>query len=111
MISLENIKLVIRAIKELDPSCSLQWITIAYYDLENNWSTTAPSKDAVRNKIVEYMWEPIRKERNKLLSESDWTQSRDIVLNNDEEWKVYRQALRDITEQNVENISWPQKPA
>lgn len=111
MINLENIKLVTRAIKELDPLCSLEWITTAYYDLENNWPSLAPSKEAVKNKLIEYAWEPIREQRNKLLAESDWTQSRDIILSNDEEWKAYRQALRDITEQSIKNISWPQKPA
>ena len=29
--------------------------------------------------------------------ESDWTQSRDVTLSNDTDWKKYRQELRDIT--------------
>ena len=38
----------------------------------------------------------MNKLRNKLLAESDWTQSRDVTLSNDAEWKTYRQALRDL---------------
>jgi len=38
----------------------------------------------------------LRELRDKLLSESDWTQSRDVTLSNDADWKTYRQALRDL---------------
>ena len=37
-----------------------------------------------------------RSQRNALLVETDWTQSRDVVLTNDAAWKTYRQALRDL---------------
>jgi len=57
----------------------------------------------------------IRHKRNQFLSESDWTQSRDVFLPNDEEWKKYRQELRDITENLVVEIDmdvkWPTKPS
>ena len=57
----------------------------------------------------------IRHKRNQLLFESDWTQSRDVFLPNDEEWKKYRQELRDITENLVVeidmDIKWPTKPS
>ena len=32
--------------------------------------------------------ESLRTRRNQLLTESDWTQSRDVFLSNDEEWKT-----------------------
>jgi len=38
----------------------------------------------------------LRKKRDELLLKSDWTQSRDVTLSNDAEWKTYRQALRDL---------------
>jgi len=38
----------------------------------------------------------LREIRDKLLAESDWTQSRDVTLSNDADWKKYRQALRDL---------------
>ena len=55
--------------------------------------------------------ESLRMRRNQLLTESDWTQSRDVFLPNDEEWKTYRQQLRDLPK-NTEpmNPVWPTKP-
>ncbi len=55
----------------------------------------------------------VRVRRNRLLSESDWTQVNDVVLSNDREWKIYRQALRDITDttEDPRKLSWPTKPS
>ena len=55
--------------------------------------------------------ESLRMRRNKLLAESDWTQSRDVFLSNDEEWKTYRQQLRDLPK-NTDPLNpvWPTKP-
>lgn len=54
----------------------------------------------------------VRLQRNRLLTETDWTQSRDVTLDNDADWTVYRQELRDITTQDgfPHNITWPTKP-
>lgn len=58
----------------------------------------------------------VRIERNRLLKESDWTQFPDSPLPEakKQEWKVYRQALRDlpgtINENNMHNIVYPNKP-
>lgn len=61
----------------------------------------------------EDLWFEMRRRRNFLLLESDWTQSRDIVLPNDDNWKTYRQELRDLPENidDIKNISWPVSPA
>ena len=73
--------------------------------------------DTLRNLDDEkkYTLAKIRHKRNQFLSESDWTQSRDVFLPNDEEWKTYRQELRDITENLVIEINmdlkWPTKPS
>ena len=56
--------------------------------------------------------ESLRTRRNQLLTESDWTQSRDILLSNDEEWKIYRQQLRDLPKNtDPMNPEWPTKPS
>ena len=56
--------------------------------------------------------ESLRMRRNKLLAESDWTQSRDVLLSNDEEWKTYRQQLRDLPKNtDPMNTVWPTKPS
>ncbi len=56
--------------------------------------------------------EVLRDERDIMLSQSDWTQSRDVTLSNDADWKTYRQALRDITKdyKSLEDVKWPEKP-
>ena len=64
--------------------------------------------------------ELLRTIRNDLISETDWTQARDIKLPNDEEWKVFRQELRDLPQTqtpsvdkngNITNVTWPKKPS
>ena len=56
-------------------------------------------------------WDGIRARRDKLLSASDFTQLPDTP-HNKHDWAVYRQALRDITNQpDPLNIVWPVPPA
>ena len=56
----------------------------------------------------------IRKERNSLLQECDWTQFNDSPLaeSNKSVWAVYRQALRDVPAQAgfPWDIDWPELP-
>ena len=52
----------------------------------------------------------VREQRNKLLSESDWTQLTDAPVDS-VAWAVYRQTLRDITKQDgfPWDVIWPDK--
>ena len=54
----------------------------------------------------------LRKKRNIKLGLSDWTQTNDIIMENETEWNKYRQALRDIpsTTEDPENLIWPEPP-
>ena len=54
----------------------------------------------------------VRAKRGKLLNASDWTQLPDVPLETKAAWAVYRQALRDVTEQPgfPADISWPGTP-
>lgn len=56
----------------------------------------------------------IRTQRDKLLAETDWTQVLDapISVESREAFRVYRQALRDITEQEgfPAAVVWPEMP-
>lgn len=56
----------------------------------------------------------VREDRGRRLAECDWTQLPDAPLSADqkETWVVYRQALRDITEQAgfPFNVTWPNRP-
>jgi len=59
-------------------------------------------KERIKNE-----WTTIRQQRNRLLSESDWTQLADSPADKDK-WAVYRQELRDITTQEDPfSIVWP----
>lgn len=53
-------------------------------------------------------------QRNRLLFESDWTQLPDSPLSTEiqTQWKTYRQALRDITDQSgfPDTVIWPVRP-
>jgi hypothetical protein len=72
----------------------------SYSGLDWKSSDTKPTESEITAKVNELnSAEPmrlLRVERNKRLLESDWTQSRDITLSNDADWKTYRQALRDL---------------
>tara|TARA_R100001129_G_C5267119_1_gene232955 strand:+ start:264 stop:497 length:234 start_codon:yes stop_codon:yes gene_type:complete len=61
--------------------------------------------------------EKIRNKRHYLLLDSDWTQNNDSPLSDDkkDEWKIYRQQLRDLPEKytdedNFSDVLWPTEP-
>jgi hypothetical protein len=59
----------------------------------------------------EIVWPTIRTRRDALLAQSDWTQLPDVPLEDKAAWAIYRQALRDVTEQpDPHNIVWPTPP-
>jgi len=62
----------------------------------------------------------LRYERNKKIAESDWRANSDVTLS--EDWKTYRQALRDITSGaspkldavgrlDMTSVTWPTEPS
>ena len=59
--------------------------------------------------------EEARTQRDKLLADTDWTQVLDAPIDatTREAYRTYRQALRDIPEQEgfPESITWPELPA
>lgn len=62
---------------------------------------------------INSLWVSVRQRRNIELKECDWTQISDSPLSDEvkEQWKIYRQELRDITLQNnPRNINWPTHP-
>ena len=100
-----------------------------YSDIE--WldkTQTMPTEEEINAKIAELeAAEParqVREIRDRLLAESDWTQSRDVVLLNDTTWKQYRQDLRDLPASasftpkldsngnlDMSSVTWPLKPS
>jgi hypothetical protein len=67
-----------------------------------------------QNHINDILPKEIRTKRNKLLSDSDWTQTLDSPLSAEQKqaWATYRQELRDITTQPgfPINAVFPTKP-
>lgn len=71
-------------------------------------------ESVANNAELEYKSLLVRKERDNLLQETDWTQVVDSPLPDDKkaEFAVYRQALRDIpqTYSDPDLVVWPEKP-
>ena len=86
-------------------------------------SVTKPTESALNTKVDELnAAEPMRLlriERDKRLAACDWRASSDLTISND--WKTYRQALRDMTKQtpkldsryelDLTSVTWPSEPS
>lgn len=101
-----------------------------YYRVEGEWVHRGPRTTKYHewnssNNSWEQNWDSflvdIRKERNKRLSASDWTQAADSALEQSIQasWKSYRTFLRDIPNRyaepdplifSLEQIDWPSTP-
>lgn len=70
------------------------------------WTVRPPTEQETSAKAIE-----VRAERNRLLTDSDWTQVKDAPVDQ-AAWAAYRQALRDITQQAgfPWEITWPEMP-
>ena len=88
----------IDALQTLKPGAEWTWIGTDYSGL--NWldSSTKPTESAIDTEVTRLNnAEPmklLRDERNRKLAATDWRASSDLTLADD--WKTYRQALRDL---------------
>lgn len=96
-----------------------QWIPVPGQEVANNHDGGIGMKLTSEGWIsldppTPLSWDMVRQSRNLLLSESDWAVLPDSPLSELKinEWKTYRQALRDIPNnfQNTQDIIWPKKP-
>ena len=93
--------------------------------IENSEVKTAPKKPLpgyvfdiktkqwIDGRAESEIWVDVISKRNLLLSQSDWRviRAQEIGIEEDQAWKAYRQALRDITQQqDPRNIQWPMPP-
>ena len=70
------------------------------------WNMPLSTAEQIRD---DHLWVDIRTKRNLLIVESDWMANSDVTMS--DEWRTYRQSLRDITTQSdPNNITWPTKP-
>tara|TARA_B100000902_G_scaffold384469_1_gene424675 strand:+ start:1071 stop:1406 length:336 start_codon:yes stop_codon:yes gene_type:complete len=71
---------------------------------------------AVSAKVAELQaaepWEKLRRQRNRTLTETDWTQVADVPVGIKTTYQSYRQALRDLPANTSDpaNPVWPTKP-
>jgi hypothetical protein len=81
--------------------------------IDGVWTQTWTITDRTAEEIAQIeadQWSNVRSERNRLLSDCDWTQLPDAPVDA-AAWASYRQSLRDITEQaDPFNITWPNQP-
>lgn len=84
-----------------------QTLTNFYFYVDGKWEHRPPSASALK----ESAWAYVRRERDRCLLTSDWTQLPDVSPATKDLWAPYRQALRDITLQpDPFNIVWPTPP-
>jgi hypothetical protein len=72
------------------------------------------SKGEVELEDPEVQWTEIKAKRDQLLRDSDWTQTGDSPLSKykKDQWKKYRQELRDLTNtfSAPNSVEWPKPP-
>ena len=115
------------ALNSLRPKAEWTWIGYEYSGLD--WldsSQTKPTESEINAEITRLNnAEPmrlLRVERDARLAACDWTQSRDVTLSNDADWKTYRQSLRDLPasaspsldsnyDLDLSSVTWPTEPS
>jgi hypothetical protein len=70
-------------------------------------STFLPEQKTLEQKIGD-----VKRQRDTLLLISDWTQLSDVPAQTKAKWMPYRQALRDLSQQDdfPLNVVWPARP-
>jgi hypothetical protein len=83
-----------------------------YTDDEDVVHTAAEQEAAYRQGLDDEQAKDIREDRNKRLADCDWTQLPDS-FGNRQAWQIYRQALRNISDQDgfPWDVTWPEEPA
>lgn len=73
--------------------------------------TSLPS-EVIEQKEIGRSWHNLRKERDYLLSECDWTQVPDVPVDS-AAWATYRQQLRDLPANTTDprDVVWPEPPS
>ena len=118
--------MILQALEQLRPGCKIQ---VKYNDdgtydvLSYEHPEQQPNEQEINSKLVELRkLEPmrlLREERDRRIAETDWRATVDYPGTDQNEWKTYRQALRDLPataepqldEQGLlTNVTWPTKP-
>ena len=111
------------ALISLKPNVEFTWTGTDYSGLVGSDKPTESEIDTelARLNNLESM-RLLRLERDRRLTDCDWTQSRDLTFSNDDAWKTYRQALRDLPASaspslnslgnlDLTSVTWPTEPS
>ena len=81
-------------------------------DDDGNTITAATNESAYKAKIDARQAATVRSQRDKNLTDCDWTQTNDSPVKDESTWTTYRQALRDVPTQAgfPHTVTWPTKP-
>jgi len=85
------------------------------YDRLKEAGKNAPAVDPVpmsEEEVAAGQMASLRRTRDQKLAETDWSQTEDVPDALKQKYKVYRQALRDITKKynHWAEVVWPDKP-
>ena len=79
-------------------------------DIQTGEIATVEDDIKVTPRTLETSLPFLRMIRNDILAQSDWMANSDVTMS--DEWRTYRQALRDITESatSLDDVTWPTEP-
>ena len=100
------------AIRALRPNSgyTLRGDTYSGLEWDSSNSDPKPTEEELDSKLTalkttEKPMELLREERTKILAQSDWMANSDVTMS--DEWKTYRQALRDLPKTHPVNYGDP----
>lgn len=122
---MNDLEFLVEALLSLKPNC--QW-TIEGEEVSGliwlDENSEKPTDEELYDKIAELRaakpMRLLREERNRKLAETDWKDLPSYPGTDQEEWRTYRQSLRDLPSTaspqldekgQLINVTWPTKPA
>ena len=112
---------ILKTILKINPNAEVSVIDNDINQITWHNGTTPISAEDIQAQIpteFDMAMEDLRSKRNKLLADTDYTVLQDSTYTDEQvaEWVIYRQALRDITNNlttvaDVEAVVFPTKPA
>jgi hypothetical protein len=83
-----------------------------FVEMQPHAAPYVPPPAPTDEEVAAALAQEVRAERTRLLTASDWTQLPDMPEATRTVWAEYRQALRDIPQQEgfPHNVTWPSKP-
>lgn len=122
---MNDLEFLVEALLSLKPNC--QW-TIEGEEVSGliwlDENSEKPTDEELYDKIAELRaakpMRLLREERNRRLAETDWKDLPSYPGTDQEEWRTYRQSLRDLPSTaspqldekgQLINVTWPTKPA